>query len=127
MDSDNTVDIAFWRMLQAIAERERQEQAIAQLREALQQLSRLPPPSHAPTTRLNTTSMTAGEVAEQLDVVSAQGLVYREDLERERQDRLNAERRLSELLSERQALILQVGWHTVRELVYLDMRMMLLG
>jgi hypothetical protein len=61
--------------------------------------------------------MTAGEVAEQLDVVSAQGLVYREDLERERQDRLNAERRLSELLSERQALILQVGWHTVRELV----------
>jgi hypothetical protein len=29
-------------MLQAIAERERQEQAIAQLREALQQSSRLP-------------------------------------------------------------------------------------
>lgn len=103
-------------MLQAIAERERQEQAISQLREALQQLNRLPPPSHVPTTRVNTTSMTAGEVAEQLDVVSAQGLVYREDVERERQDRLNAERRLSELLSERQALILQVGWHAVREL-----------
>ena len=60
--------------------------------------------------RLNSESINRVSLVttEEVEILQAQILLYQEDCEREKQDRLKAVRRITELQAERQALQLQV-------------------
>lgn len=89
--------------MQAIAERD-------SLKRTIEDLTRDQAASNERLTFKTRDPVLANEsVAVEMDVLKAQSVLYLEDCERERQDRLRAQRKVKDLQSERQALMQQLA------------------